>query len=86
MPIANKTTRILICDDHALLREGVATLLSAESDMKLIAEASTGEEAAEKFRTHRPDMTLMGLRMPGSTLGRLAGDLDSIPCPCSASM
>jgi DNA-binding NarL/FixJ family response regulator len=42
-----------MCDDHALLREGVATLLSAEPDMNLIAEASNGEEAVEKFRTHR---------------------------------
>src|SRR5208282_3851302 len=47
------------------LREGVATLLSAEADMKLIAEASNGEEAIEKFRIHRPDVTLMDLQMPG---------------------
>ena len=53
MPTGTKTIRILMCDDHALLREGVATLLSAEPDMNLIAEASNGEEAVEKFRTHR---------------------------------
>jgi len=65
MPTATRTIRILMCDDHALLREGVATLLSTEADMKLIAEASNGEEAVEKFRTHRPDVTLMDLQMPG---------------------
>ena len=54
-----------MCDDHALLREGVATLLSTEPDMKVIAEASNGEEAVEKFRKHRPDVTLMDLQMPG---------------------
>src|SRR5208282_3275167 len=67
MPTATKTIRILICDDHALLREGVATLLSAVPDMKLIAEASNGEEAVEKFRIHHPDVTLMDLQMPGLT-------------------
>ena len=65
MPIATKSIRILMCDDHALLREGVATLLSAETDMQLIAEASNGEEAVAKFRLHHPDVTLMDLQMPG---------------------
>jgi DNA-binding NarL/FixJ family response regulator len=65
MPTASKVIRILICDDHALLRGGVATLLSAESDMNLIAEACNGEDAVEKFRMHHPDVTLMDLQMPG---------------------
>jgi len=65
MPTGTETIRILIADDHALLREGLMTLLSAEDDMKLIAEASNGEEAVEKFRTHHPDVTLMDLQMPG---------------------
>src|SRR5260370_31739342 len=56
--------RILIVDDHALLREGIAALVNAESDMKLVAEASNGEEAIEKFRLHRPDVALMDLQMP----------------------
>ena len=63
MHIATKSIRILMCDDHALLREGVATLLSAETDMQLIAEASNGEEAVAKFRLHHPDVTLMDLQM-----------------------
>jgi DNA-binding NarL/FixJ family response regulator len=55
---------VLSVDDHALLREGIAALVNAESDMKLIAEASNGQEAIEKFRLHRPDVTLMDLQMP----------------------
>ena len=57
--------RILAVDDHALLRKGLAAVVNAEPDMKLIAEASNGEEAVEKFRIHRPDVTLMDLQMPG---------------------
>jgi DNA-binding NarL/FixJ family response regulator len=56
---------ILTVDDHAVLREGVAALVNAEPDMKLVAEASNGKEAIEKFRSHRPDVTLMDLQMPG---------------------
>jgi DNA-binding NarL/FixJ family response regulator len=57
--------RIFTVDDHALLREGIAALIDAEPDMKLVAEASNGEEAIEVFRLHRPDITLMDLQMPG---------------------
>lgn len=56
--------RILIVDDHALLREGIAALVNAECDMKLVAEACNGQEAIEKFRSNRPDVTLMDLQMP----------------------
>jgi DNA-binding NarL/FixJ family response regulator len=56
--------RILTVDDHPLLRKGIAALVNAEPDMKLIAEASNGREAIEKFRQHRPDITLMDLQMP----------------------
>ena len=57
--------RILAVDDHALLRKGLAAVVNAEPDMKLVAEGSNGEEAVEKFRIHRPDVTLMDLQMPG---------------------
>jgi DNA-binding NarL/FixJ family response regulator len=56
--------RILTVDDHPLLREGIAALVNAERDMKLVAEASNGQEAIEKFRLHRPDVTLMDVQMP----------------------
>jgi DNA-binding NarL/FixJ family response regulator len=56
--------RILAVDDHPMLREGIAALLTNQPDMKLVAEASTGREAVEQFRKHRPDLTLMDLQMP----------------------
>jgi DNA-binding NarL/FixJ family response regulator len=59
-----KLIRILTVDDHPLLRKGIATLVNAEPDMKLVAEASGGEQAVELFRVHRPDVTLMDLQMP----------------------
>lgn len=57
--------RILTVDDHPLLRKGIAALVNTEDDMKLVAEASSGEEAIEKFRVHRPDVTLMDIQLPG---------------------
>src|SRR5450631_458597 len=56
--------RILLVDDHALLRQGIAALAGDEADMKLVAEASNGREAIEQFRKCRPDVTLMDLQMP----------------------
>ena len=56
--------RILTVDDHALLRKGIAALVNAESDLKLVAEASNGKEAIEAFRANQPDVTLMDLQMP----------------------
>ena len=64
MNSAPKLIRILTVDDHPLLRKGIAALVNAESDMKLVAEASNGEEAIESFRLHRPDVTLMDIQMP----------------------
>jgi DNA-binding NarL/FixJ family response regulator len=60
-----KLIRVLAVDDHSLLRKGIAALVNAEPDMKLIAEASNGQEAVETFRLHRPDVTLMDIQMPG---------------------
>jgi DNA-binding NarL/FixJ family response regulator len=56
--------RILTVDDHPLLRKGIAALVNGEPDLKLVAEASNGNEAIDAFRSHRPDVTLMDLQMP----------------------
>lgn len=56
--------RVLVADDHALLRYGIASLLTAQPDMSVVAQAATGREALEQFRQHRPDVTLMDLQMP----------------------
>jgi DNA-binding NarL/FixJ family response regulator len=55
---------ILTVDDHPLLREGIAAVIEGQPDMTLVAEATNGQEAIESFRTYRPDVTLMDLRMP----------------------
>ncbi|MBW8828994.1 MAG: response regulator [Burkholderiales bacterium] len=57
--------QILCVDDHPIVRQGIATLLSIEPDMTLVAEAGNGLEAIQQFRMHRPDVTLMDLQMPG---------------------
>jgi DNA-binding NarL/FixJ family response regulator len=57
--------RILTVDDHPVLRKGLAALVNAEPDLKLVAEASNGKEAVEAFRAHQPDITLMDIQMPG---------------------
>jgi DNA-binding NarL/FixJ family response regulator len=55
---------VLVVDDHALLRTGVANIINQESDLHVIAQASNGLEAVEAFVRHRPDVTLLDLRMP----------------------
>ena len=64
MNAETKTIRILTADDHALLRQGIASLVELEPDMELVAQAATGREAIEQFRRHQPDITLMDLQMP----------------------
>lgn len=56
--------RILAVDDHPVLRQGLAALLSNESDMHLVAEATNGREAIEQYRLVRPDVTLLDIQMP----------------------
>jgi DNA-binding NarL/FixJ family response regulator len=56
--------RVLSVDDHPLLREGIAVLVSNQPDMELVAEAANGREAVDLYRKHHPDITLMDLQMP----------------------
>jgi two-component system NarL family response regulator len=57
--------KVMLVDDHYLVRMGLASIISLEPDMVVCAEASTGEQARVLFRMHRPDVTLMDLRLPG---------------------
>jgi DNA-binding NarL/FixJ family response regulator len=57
--------RIVCVDDHPLMRKGICTVITSQPDMLLIAEASNGREAIDLFREHKPDVTLMDLRLPG---------------------
>jgi DNA-binding NarL/FixJ family response regulator len=59
-------------DDHPILREGIAAVLESEPDMEVVAEAANGREAVERFRAHRPDVTLIDLQMP------VMGGIDAI--------
>jgi DNA-binding NarL/FixJ family response regulator len=59
-----KPIRVLCVDDHPLLREGIAAIINNQPDMWLVAEATNGTEGIEGFRKHRPDVTLMDLRLP----------------------
>lgn len=65
MHSAPSLIRILTVDDHPILRKGIAALVNAEPDLKLIAEAANGKEAIQAFRSQRPDITLMDIQMPG---------------------
>ena len=57
--------RVLCIDDHAVVREGIALIVDSQHDMTVAASAGSGEQGVEQFRRHRPDVTLMDLRLPG---------------------
>jgi|SRR5215469_10225011 len=59
--------RVFCVDDHPMLRKGIATVINDEPDMQVVGEASNAQEAVEQFRKHRPDVTLMDLRLPDTS-------------------
>ncbi len=75
--------RIALADDHPLLRQGIAALLADQPDLQLVVEAGTGLEAIEKFRSHRPDLMLMDLQMPGMNgIDAMIAIRDEFPDAC----
>jgi DNA-binding NarL/FixJ family response regulator len=64
--VSSPSIRILIVEDHPVFREGLGTILGSQQDMVLVGQAVNATEAVAEFRLHRPDVTLMDLRLPGS--------------------
>ena len=64
MSVGHPQIRILVADDHPIVREGLRGLIAIQPDMVVVAEASNGREAIQQFRVHRPDITVMDLQMP----------------------
>jgi DNA-binding NarL/FixJ family response regulator len=62
---APETIRVLIADDHPVVREGLSALINRQPDMRVVAEAGDGSEAVEQFSLYRPDVALIDLRMRG---------------------
>ncbi len=80
------TIRILLADDHRIVRSGIAALLQKERDFELVAEAENGQEAVRLARQHRPDVLLMDIAMPGmngiEAMRRIHADEPGVKCLC----
>ncbi len=76
----SKPIRILVVDDHFMVRMGLSASLNVEGDMQVVAEAANGEEALRAYREHRPSVVMMDLRLPGMSGGEtVAALLEEFP-------
>ena len=62
---SHTTIRVLVAEDHTVVRDGIVAIIKQEPDLEVVAETGDGQQAAELWKKHRPDITLMDLRMPG---------------------
>jgi len=62
--VQSERIRVLVVDDHPLMREGIVAVIQGAADIIVVGEAGNGQQAIEMFRVHRPDVTLMDLQMP----------------------
>ncbi|MEU0132893.1 response regulator transcription factor [Streptomyces sp. NPDC006296] len=77
-PDGSRTTRILLADDHALVRRGVRLILDGEPDLQVVAEAGDGAEAIEMARSERPDLAVLDIAMPRLTGLQAARELSRV--------
>ena len=79
----SKPIRILVVDDHFMVRMGLSASLNVEPDMEVVAEAGNGKAALEAYHKHRPNLVMMDLRLPGMSRHRVHGSiLHELPDAC----
>ena len=71
----SRPVKLLVVDDHPVVRDGIRLLVETQQDMKVVAEAGTGEAALEAYAEHRPDVVIMDLRLPGMSGSEAAAAL-----------
>src|SRR5260221_11262126 len=80
------TIRVLLADDHPIIREGLAAILKSEKDIRIVAEAAKGEEACVLYDQHSPDVLMLDLRMPGKDGLQVITELRAFQAPKPRTM